>query len=142
VAALLDVNVLLALATDRHPHCAAAAAWMETLDAGQAVVCRVAQSGLMRLLNNPAVMQDEVLDTTRCWAVWRGFLQDERVQFALTEPPGLDEAFERFTRDHPFSPKLWTDAYLAAYAVTAQLQLATFDAGFRDFPGVEIETLG
>jgi predicted nucleic acid-binding protein len=31
------------------------------------------------------------------------------------------------------SPKLCMDAYLAAFAITANLSLVTFDAGFRQF---------
>jgi uncharacterized protein len=56
VPMLCDVNLLLALVTDRHAHHAAAVRWFDTLAAGDAVVCRIAQMGLLRLLNNPAVL--------------------------------------------------------------------------------------
>ena len=32
-----------------------------------------------------------------------------------------------------FSPKVWNDAYLAAFARTAGLTLITFDRGFAQF---------
>lgn len=53
---LCDVNVLLAFATDRHVHHPIALRWLDGIAAGEAVVCRMVQTGLLRLLNNPAVM--------------------------------------------------------------------------------------
>lgn len=117
--ALCDVNVLLALATDRHTSHAAAVRWLDSVPAGEAVICRVAQTGLLRLLNNPAVMREDTLDTAACWGLWHRMLEDERIRFTPTEPPGLDAAFERFTTGRAFTPRLWTDAYLAAYAQVA-----------------------
>lgn len=108
--ALCDVNVLLALVTDRHALHGLSVRWSESIPAAGAVVCRVAQMGLLRLLNNPAVMQEDVLDTASCWALWRRLLEDERFRFAPDEPPDLDAAFERFTIGRAFSPRLWTDA--------------------------------
>ena len=95
--ALCDVNVLLALTTDRHAFHTTAVRWLDGVSAGGAVICRVAQTGLLRLLNNPAVMREDVLDATACWEIWRRLLEDERISFTPTEPPSLDAAFERFT---------------------------------------------
>jgi len=141
VPALCDVNVLLALVTDRHALHGLSLRWSEDVPAGGAVLCRVAQMGLLRLLNNPAVMGEDVLDTAGCWALWRRLLEDERFRFVPDEPPGLDAAFERFTTGRTFSPRLWTDAYLAAYAHAAGLTLVTLDHGFRNFPGLACEIL-
>jgi len=138
---LCDVNVLLALVTDRHAHHATAVGWLDSVAAREAVICRVAQTGLLRLLNNPAVMREDVLDTTACWTLWHRLLEDERIRFAVTEPPGLDAAFEQFTRGQTFSPRLWTDAYLAAYALTGGLLLVTFDRGFRRFSALACQVL-
>lgn len=141
MSALCDVNVLLALVTDRHAQHAVAARWLNALPRAAAVVCRVAQTGLLRLLNNPAVMQEEALDTSACWALWHRLLEDERIRFVPAEPSGLDAAFERFTTGHAFTPRLWTDAYLAAYAQAGGLTLVTFDRGLRTFPGLRCEIL-
>jgi hypothetical protein len=40
------------------------------------------------------------------------------------------------------SPKLWMDAYLAAFARAAGYTLVTTDAAFRQFEGVDILLLG
>lgn len=139
--ALCDVNVLLALVSDRHVFHDSAAHWAETLPANEAVICRVAQMGLMRLLNTPAVMGDEAHSADDCWALWRRLLEDERFHFTTVEPAGLDAFFERFTAGRAFSPRLWTDAYLAAYAQSAQATIVTFDRGFRGFAGLACKVL-
>jgi toxin-antitoxin system PIN domain toxin len=141
VPALCDVNVLLALVADRHALHDLAVRWAESIPAGEAILCRLAQVGLLRLLNNPAVMREEVLDAAACWAVWRRLLEDERFRFTTEEPPGLDVAFEGFMAGRTFSPRLWSDAYLAAYAYAARLSLVTFDRGFRSFPGLTCDVL-
>jgi hypothetical protein len=135
------VNVLLALVADRHALHDLALRWAESVPTGEAILCRVAQMGLLRLLNNPAVMREEVLDSAGCWAVWHRLLEDERFRFASEEPSGLDVAFERFMIGRAFSPRLWTDAYLAAYAHAARLSLVTFDRSFRGFPGLMCDVL-
>jgi uncharacterized protein len=142
VPTLCDVNVLLALANDRHALHGVAARWVNQIPADGAVICRVAQMGPLRLLNNPAVMHNDVLDVADCWSLWRRLLDDERFQLMAEEPAGLDAAFEQFTVGRTFSPRLWTDAYLAAFAYVARFALVTFDKGFRGFPGLACEVLG
>jgi toxin-antitoxin system PIN domain toxin len=141
VPALCDVNVLLALVTDRHAFHGLALRWAEGVATGGAVLCRVTQLGLLRLLNNPAVMREEALDTAGCWSLWHRLLEDERFHFAPEEPPGLDAALERFIKGRDFTPRAWTDAYLAAYAHSGHLTLVTFDRDFRSFPGLACDLL-
>ena len=139
--ALCDVNVLLALATDRHVHHSLAMNWLDGVAAGEAVICRVAQTGFLRLLNNPAVMREEALDAAACWELWHRLLEDERIRFSPDEPTGLDAAFQRFTQGHTFTPRLWTDAYLAAFAHVGGLTLVSLDRDFRRFSGLDCEVL-
>jgi uncharacterized protein len=40
------------------------------------------------------------------------------------------------------SPKLWMDAYLAAFALAGRYQMVTTDAGFRQFRGLDLLVLG
>lgn len=130
---LVDVNVLLALVTDRHVHHRDAARWIERVTPRNAVICRTVQLGLLRLLNNPAVMKEDALPTGECWALWQRLLEDERLRFEAGEPGGLDALFEESTQGRTFSPRLWSDAYLAAYARAGDYSLVTFDRGFQGF---------
>jgi toxin-antitoxin system PIN domain toxin len=141
VPMLCDVNVLLALVTDRHAAHTAAVSWLGGVPAGDAAICRIAQTGLLRLLNNPAVMREDVLDTDACWGIWHRLLDDDRIRFTPTEPSGLDAVFERFTSGRVFTPRLWTDAYLASYAQVSGLVLVTFDQGFRQFDSLACHVL-
>ena len=86
-------------------------------------------------------MANDAFAAGDCWQLWYRLRQDMRIRFDRSEPAGLDGEFERFTRNRSFSPKLWNDAYLAAYASAGGLRLVTFDRGFQDFRGLELETL-
>ena len=68
-------------------------------------------------------------------------LCDERMRFSVVEPADLDTAFEQFTIGRAFTPRLWTDAYLAAYAHAGGMTMVTLDQGFRSFPGLACEVL-
>jgi uncharacterized protein len=52
--------------------------------------------------------------------------EDIRFEFGL-EPVGLEHYWRRMTMIDSYSPKVWTDRYLAAFATTAGLQVVTFD---------------
>ena len=139
--ALCDINFLFVLLTNRHEHHARAAAWLESAGTAHAVICRQAQLGLFRLLNNPAILREEAVRTDACWRLWLKLLRDDRFQFAAAEPDGMDDIFKALTERRQFTPKLWTDAYLAAFARAAGLSVVTFDSTFRHFPGVNVESL-
>jgi uncharacterized protein len=139
--ALCDVNFLFVLITNRHEHHRRAAAWMERAGTGHAVICRHAQLGLFRLLSNPAILREEALRSDDCWKVWQKLTTDERLRFAADEPGGLDPLLKAFTERREFTPKLWTDAYLAAFAKASNWSVVTFDSGFRQFPGIDLELL-
>jgi predicted nucleic acid-binding protein len=94
----------------------------------------VVQLGLPRLLNNPAAMKLNVLNASECWAVWSELLQDPRIHHVVDEPPDLDIVFQRFTGNRAYVPRLWTDAYLAAFALSCDATLVTFDRGFLQYP--------
>jgi predicted nucleic acid-binding protein len=64
------------------------------------------------------------------WAAYDRWLEDGRVTF-VEEPPGLERRFRALTRMKQAVPKTWADAYLAAFAETAQVTLVTFDRALR-----------
>lgn len=63
------------------------------------------------------------------------------VALSHREPAGLQAKLREFTKGFPFSPKLWQDASLAAFAVSAGLGFVTFDQGFDKFAGLRPEIL-
>ncbi len=62
------------------------------------------------------------------WSAYDRWLDDDRVAF-LGEPPNLEAGFRMMSRRHHPDPKLWADAYLAAFANAEGMQIVTFDRG-------------
>ncbi|MGB8096129.1 MAG: TA system VapC family ribonuclease toxin [Terracidiphilus sp.] len=124
---LPDVNIWVALHHTRHLHHQKALEWFEALDPMQVLVfCRQSQIGLFRLLTTAAAMGDETITQRQCWAIYDRWIEGGRA-VELTEPAGLALAFRSRTEVTAPAPKTWTDAYLAAFAETAELTLVTFD---------------
>lgn len=131
---LVDTNVWFPILRERHEHHRAAWDWWESRQPGEAVWCRVAQLGVLRLLTNPVVMGDELLEPEAAWSTWHRLAHDERCSFLAAEPGGVDALAGACVSGRSPTPKLWADAYLAALAESAGLEMTTFDRGFRRFP--------
>jgi predicted nucleic acid-binding protein len=54
------------------------------------------------------------------------------------DPDGVEERLAHFVRLGIVIPRLWTDAYLAAFAISARLRLVTFDKDYKSFPGLNL----
>ncbi|MDQ2875774.1 MAG: VapC toxin family PIN domain ribonuclease [Actinomycetota bacterium] len=137
---VLDVGVWLAAAWGRHLHHRAAADWLDQQEDDLAL-CRVTQMSLLRLLSNPAVMDQDVVSRAAAWRLIDQFRADERVVWA-EEPPNLEAAWRAISARDENSHKLWTDDYLAAFAQAAGATLATLDQKLQNwYPSVQVETL-
>ena len=140
---LADVNVWLATIVEQHPHHAAAISWWrnEILPArGVVCFCRLSQLGLLRLLTNEVVMGASCRTTEQAWQHYEQLVVQPTVEY-VDEPNGLASLLRTHTSGQQRSASLWTDAYLAAFAQAADLELATFDRGFRRFSGIKLRTL-
>jgi uncharacterized protein len=134
---LCDVSFLLPLCHGGHEHHPVAQKHAETsAAAGEFVICRQSQLGLLRLLSNFAVMKASACTTDQAWQVYDTMMSDDRFVFR-GEPARIESRLREFTRGFPFSPKLWQDAYLAAFAVEAGLRLVTLDRGFKKLSGLD-----
>jgi uncharacterized protein len=71
-------------------------------------------------------MGEEVSTQQQCWAIYRKWIAGGRAVMQL-EPPAIESAFRARSHSAESAPKMWTDAYLAAFAETAGLTLVTFD---------------
>lgn len=121
---LPDVNVWLALVFNAHVHHPSALAWFNSLSGEVCHFCRLTQMGFLRLANNPKVFPNDAVAVA-----------------VATEPAGLEAAWRQFTCGQQFSPKLWNDAYLAAFAQAGGYEVVTFDQGFAQYAGVAITLL-
>jgi predicted nucleic acid-binding protein len=53
----------------------------------------------------------------------------------------LEGVWRQLAETETASPKLWMDAYLAAFAITGGLRLVTFDKDFRKFENQGLDWL-
>ncbi len=120
------MNVWLALVSRRHVHAAACAIWLNNLHQAEVMFCRVSQMGLLRLPTNESVMGRDVLSSRDAWRAYAKLLVDDRIGFA-PEPFTLEGDWRKLTISGRPTPKIWTDAYLAAFARSAEMQLVTLD---------------
>jgi predicted nucleic acid-binding protein len=67
---LPDVNVWLALCSDRHEHHGKATDWLEAVRT-PVYFCRVTQMALLRLLTNPKVMETDILTPQNAIGVYK-----------------------------------------------------------------------
>ena len=137
---LPDINVWLALAFEAHAHHRPAADWFDNQESGSCAFCRFTPQGLLRLGTNPAVFGDEALSMSRAWACYDLLLSDERVYFR-EEPTGIENLWRKHSRHRKYSHKVWSDAYLAAFAEAAGIEVVTFDRGFANYKGPEVTVL-
>jgi toxin-antitoxin system PIN domain toxin len=137
---LLDINVWLALAFDSHQHHTPAAEWFAAAADDSCAFCRLTQMGFLRLATTPRVLADTALTLEEAWHAYDELCDDPRVVFA-EEPEGLEPPWRAFARRQTVSPKIWTDAYLAAFAQAANWELVTFDRGFFQYSGIRAAIL-
>ena len=143
---LCDSNLWLALALSKHVHHGAARRWLVTIEAARsAFFCRATQQAFLRLLTNAAVLApygNPPLSNRQAWHAYEALLTDDRIVFQAGEPAGLDVRWKQFAVRGTASPKLWMDAYLAAYALAGGHRLVTTDVAFRQFRGLALELVG
>jgi toxin-antitoxin system PIN domain toxin len=143
---LCDTNVWLALALSAHIHHESARDWLATqAEPGSVRFCRATQQTFLRLLTNEAVLApygNPPLTNAAAWQAYEALLADERIVFTAEEPEGLEPRWKAFALRDTASPKLWMDAYLAAFAISGGDRLVTTDAAFKQFEGLDIVVLG
>ena len=124
---LPDVNVWLALFHGGHSHHTIAKSWYDALDPLPTFCfCRQTQLGLFRLLSTSVVMDGTALKLAECWRLYDIWIDSGQAKLQ-DEPTGLEAALHSNTQAPIVAPKLWTDAYLTAFAQAASLTLVTFD---------------
>lgn len=138
---LPDTNLWLALALSKHTHHVVASAWLDGHDAPDSILfCRSTQLSVLRLLTTVGVMSlygIPPLSNKDAWAVYEAFIADDRIVIQ-PEPPGLNVIWKKLAVRRTSSPKLWMDAYLAAFAMASGSQLVTTDKAFSQFPGLDV----
>ncbi|HKB01689.1 MAG TPA: TA system VapC family ribonuclease toxin [Gemmataceae bacterium] len=141
--ALVDSNVWLALVLSKHVLHPTVRDWMKGVARREAAFCRATQQSFLRLLTTAAVLAPygvPPLSNKAAWSAYEDFRADGRVVWAA-EPRGLEGHWKKFAGGPNASPKLWMDAYLAAFAIAGGHQLVTTDKAFGQFKGLDVLVL-
>ena len=121
---LVDTSVWVAAAFTAHPaHRRAEDALAEAAERGRPCFCRATQQSFLRLLTTPALLKFYGADgfTNHQALAMYTVLRAKLVAAEMDEPRGMVRIWHRLAvRDHA-SPKLWMDAYLAAFAISGSL---------------------
>ncbi len=123
--ALLDVNVLLALAWPNHQHHALAHRWFAKEGRLGWATCALTQLGFVRLSANPAYTAQGV-SPAAALGLLEGLTGHAAHEFWNNAPPLHSEALT-----HAAGHRQVNDAYLLQLAASHRGRLATFDARVR-----------
>ena len=137
---LLDINVWLGMAFQAHQNHASARTWFQSSGAAPGYFCRVTQMGFLRLATNPQALGNAAVTLPKAWQAYDVLCADPRNDYA-DEPGGIEQVWRSHTQHQTYSPKVWTDAYLSAFAEISGLELVTFDQGFSQFTTIRCTIL-
>jgi toxin-antitoxin system PIN domain toxin len=139
---LCDSNIWLALALSKHSAHASAHRWFAEVNEPRSVsFCRATQQSFLRLLTSASVLASfgsPPLTNREAWSRYDALLADDRVVFQAHEPVGLEDYWKLFALRNTPSPKLWMEAYLAAFARAGGYQFVTTDRAFLQFASLEL----
>jgi len=134
--------VWIALAFAMHPHRSQAVEAYARVEAERpAVFCRSTQQSFLRLATTPAILRTygvESFTNDDAIKVLNQFLSLPTISYR-DEPPGLVAIWHRLAARPTASPKVWMDAYLAAFAIAGNLKMVTLDRDFKSFAGVGLD---
>ena len=133
---LFDTNVWLAAVFASHPfHKLAQQALQRATPANPAVFCRSTEQSFLRLASTPALLKvygAPGMTNSDAWVALDAFQALPQV-CTRQEAPGLVAIWRKLASADAASPKLWMDAYLAAFAIGGGLRIVTLDSDFKNF---------
>ena len=107
--------------------------------------CRSTQLSFLRLASTPTLLKAYGATglTNRDALIALGALMRLPQVCERDEPPGTFALWQRIAARDSASPKLWMDAYLAAFAISGEVRLASLDHDFRNFVphGLDLDLL-
>ena len=127
---LPDVNIWIALTSNRHVHHSLATECLQGIENEQIAFCRISELSFLRLLTNAHVMGKDVLSPVEAWLVYDEWRTDDRVIF-LPERAEFGEEWRQLGGKIAGGPNVRTDAYLAVFASHTNATVITLD---RKFP--------
>ena len=138
---LADSNIWMAFAIPGHVFHSTVEEWLLRGRAGDPVCfCRATQQSFLRLLTTAATLAPyglPALSNSAAWSQYERMRADDRIGW-LDEPGGLELHWKKCSGRRWASPKLWMDAYLAAFAIAGKYKLVTTDKAFKQYKGLDL----
>jgi toxin-antitoxin system PIN domain toxin len=141
---LFDTSVWIAAVFPPHPlHRRAREALHAATPAGPAVFCRATQQSFLRLASTPALLKAYGAEgmTNRDALAALSALEALPQVCERAEPSGAAALWRRLASRDSASPKVWMDAWLAAFAITGGMRLVTLDRDFRNWEAEGLDLL-
>lgn len=136
----------MALAFDTHPHHAIASREFNAADSSHPIAfCRATQQAFLRLVTSPNLQKayrSGLITNHAAWQKWEQLMSLSQIVWK-DEPGRTVRLWREFACLHSASPKVWMDAYLAAFAIAGGLRFVTLDRDFKAYEshGLELELL-
>lgn len=138
---IADANVLFPLLVGGHVAHDAAQKWWDAQPDNSVGLCLLVRLAVLRLLTNRVAMNDAPIVPADALKAWQQLAADPRCFSISSEPETHESLFTQLVRGRQPAPNLWTDAWLAALALSLEYEMATFDRGFRSFNGLNLRLL-
>ena len=116
-------------------------AWWQEQSDGTVGTCHLTRLAVLRLLSNRVAMNGEPVKPKEALAAWYQLANDPRSIQIDSEPATHEHRFASLVTGREPTPSLWTDAWLAALAMSLDYEVTTFDRGFRSFRGLRVNLL-
>jgi uncharacterized protein len=133
---LFDTNIWIAVVFPTHPfHDIAQDRLASASVARPAVMCRSTQQSFLRLASTPTILKayEAEASTNRDALIALDSLLSLPQVVTRVEPDGTFELWRKIASRDTASPKVWMDAYLAAFAVAGGTNFVTLDHDFKNF---------
>ncbi len=138
---IADANVLFPLLVQGHAAHLVARLWWEEQPDGTVGTCLLTRLAVLRLLTNKIAMNGMPITPDEAVQAWRQLQNDPRSLQIEAEPINHEARFVALISGREPTPNLWTDAWLAALAMSLDYEMATFDRGFKSFRGLKLRLL-
>jgi len=135
---LIDANLWVAATFERHPHHGLVNGFFSqhTSPEQPAHLCRATEQSWLRLITTSALQRNydsPVISNRDAVNLFEKTVALPNVSWTAAEPEGLGTLWHHLASLPTASPKVWMDAYLAAFAIGHDLEFVTLDGDFKRF---------
>lgn len=141
MTSIADANVLFPLLVQGHRAHAVAQNWWDEQPDGTVGICLLTRLAILRLLTNRVAMNGDPIKPNQALEAWQQLADDPRSVHVDAEPVAHERRFVSLVSGREPTPNLWTDAWLAALALSLDYEITTFDRGFKSFRCLRLRLL-